>query len=108
MRLPAASITMWAVTDVDQLLASEVLTVVGYARSLADSDDGVPILRTRSLSRSARGMVEVERETIDWRLMFPKLTREPGFWERLAALIDPLCQDSLISLDSRSRNVLRF
>lgn len=41
-------------------------------------------------------MVECERDVIDWRLLFPKLTREPGFWERLASLVGPLREDPLI------------
>ena len=84
-------------TDVDRLLANEVLRVCAYGRSLAEREGGVPMLRVRSLSRTATGLVEIEREMIDWRLMFPKLTREPGFWDRLAALVAPVCEDPLIN-----------
>jgi hypothetical protein len=84
------------VSDVDQLLAGEVLTACRYACSLAESDGGIPVLRVRSLSRAAAGTVEVEREVVDWRFTFPALTREPGFWDRLVAIVASLCTDRLI------------
>ncbi len=86
--------------DVDQLLADEVLTISAYAQSLVerdvDGDGGIPVIGVRSLQRVGHDLAEVERAVVDWRLAFPLLSRQPGFWDRLTSLVQPLCTNSLI------------
>ncbi len=74
-------------TEVDRLLAGEIMTICRFGKSLAETEvhgeGAIPTLRVRTLQRDDARMVEVEREAIDWQLTFPKLTREAGFWGRL-------------------------
>lgn len=86
---------------VDKLLADEILAVCRSGHSLAetegDDEGGIPTFRVRTLQRHAGRMVEVDREAIDWQLTFPKLIREPEFWDRLTALVPSLRTDPLIA-----------
>ena len=83
------------VDDVDQILAEEIRRVCATARSLIE-DDRFPTVQLRTLKRDGHRLVEAEREAVDWRFAFPVLTRQGGFWEHLATLIEPLCADPLI------------
>ena len=83
------------------MLVDEVLAICRYAETLAqgqvDGEPGIPTFRVRSLTRERGTLAEADREAIDWQLLFPKLRREPGFWERLSEQMPALLTDQLIS-----------